>query len=73
MPEYLTTDEAAARSHRHPGSIRRALEGGSLHGSQTGRGGRWLIQPDCLDAYLAGERCKHRQPSNVRPFRKAVS
>ena len=72
---FLTTGRAAVRSSRHPVTIRRALETGELHGVQRVKGGVWLIEPACLDSYLAGERCEHRQPvaNNVVQFRKQVS
>ena len=71
---FLTTSRAAVRSSRHPGTIRRALEAGELHGVQRVKGGVWLIEPACLDAYVAGQLCEHRQPvaGNVVQFRKRV-
>lgn len=56
-------DEAAERIRRHPGSIRRACRDGSLHGEQPVKGGHWLIEEQCLQAYKSGKKCVHR--SNV--------
>lgn len=67
MMSRLTVEEAAASARRHPGTIRRALEEKKLHGSQPVPGGRWLIKSECLDAWLDGELCEHKQ--NVMPIR----
>lgn len=70
---FLTTKRAAIRSNRHPVTIRRALEAGELHGVQRVKGGVWLIEPACLDAYVAGQLCEHQAaPANVVQFRKRV-
>ena len=66
----LTTDEAAALARRHVVTVRRALEDGKLHGSQSGAGGRWLIREECLDAWIDGEKCEHQV--NVTPFRRSA-
>ncbi|WP_174604441.1 helix-turn-helix domain-containing protein [Cnuibacter physcomitrellae] len=54
-------DEAAAAARMHPGSIRRLLESGDLHGTQPKPGARWTIREECLEAYLDGIPCPHRQ------------
>lgn len=54
-------DEAAERVRRHPGSIRRACRDGSLHGYQPMKRGHWIIEEQCLQAYVRGEKCPHRQ------------
>jgi|GEM_PF-3974352 len=59
--DYLDVNEAAIYARRHPGSIRRALRAGELHGSQTKPGGRYSIEPKCIRDYLAGSLCEHRQ------------
>lgn len=56
-----TSDEAGDRIRRHPGTIRRACREGDLHGSQSTKGGHWLIEEQCLQAYKRGEKCAHRQ------------
>jgi excisionase family DNA binding protein len=53
--EWLTATEAAARANRHVVTIRRLAEEGSLHGHQSGRGGRWLFKPESIDAYVTGQ------------------
>lgn len=55
----LTVAQAADVAQRHPQTIRRACETGELHGLQRVRKGRWLIHPDCLDAWLDGQKCEH--------------
>jgi hypothetical protein len=64
MAQYLTPDEASKMRPRHPESLRRAARAGDLHAIHPKKRGHWLIDIDCLDAYLAGEPCKHRT-SNV--------
>lgn len=65
----LTVNEAAAAARKHPVTIRRALEGAVLHGTQQVVGGRWTIRAECLDAWLDGAKCAHRRgASNVVPF-----
>lgn len=66
----LNTAEAAALSRRHPVTVRRALEGGKLHGSQSMAGGRWLIREECLDAWIDGAKCEHQV--NVTPLRRSA-
>jgi excisionase family DNA binding protein len=63
----LTPQEAADLTRRHPGSIRRALEMGELHGTQPTSGGRWRIRPECAEAWADGVECVHRR--NVTPIR----
>ena len=65
----LTTAEAAEVARRHPVTVRRALEGGELHGRQSKAGGRWLIRTECLDAWIDGEKCGHL--SKVLPLRRS--
>lgn len=57
---WLTTTEAAARTQRHPDTVRRALEAGELHGGQGKTRGRWRIHVDCVDAWALGEQCAHQ-------------
>ncbi|QSZ53303.1 helix-turn-helix domain-containing protein [Paenarthrobacter sp. AT5] len=68
VAQRLTVAEAAEAAHRHPVTVRRALEGGELHGTQRTFRGRWLIRAECLDAWLDGNDCVHR--SNVVSLRK---
>lgn len=64
----LTTAEAAVSSRRHVVTVRRALEDGKLHGTQSMAGGRWLIREECLDAWIDGVKCEHQV--NVVPMRR---
>ncbi|MEF2979049.1 helix-turn-helix domain-containing protein [Subtercola sp. YIM 133946] len=54
-------EETATYARRHPNTIRRLLESGELHGSQPRKGGRWLVKEECVDAYLDGVPCPHKQ------------
>jgi hypothetical protein len=56
----LTVDEAAAIARRHPVTVRYALQDKSLHGVQRVKAGRWLIDPECLDAWVDGQQCAHQ-------------
>lgn len=57
---YLTVTEACEYARRHPTTLWRALEAGTLHGSQRVAGGKWAIRPECLDDWLAGRPCEHQ-------------
>lgn len=67
MKHRLNVEEAAEYAGRHPGTIRRLLETKDLHGSQPKKRGHWTIRPECIDAYLDGVLCEHKQ--NVTPIR----
>lgn len=56
----MTVAQAAEYTHRHPVTLRRALEEGTLHGSQRVVGGKWSIRVECIDAWLDGEKCPHQ-------------
>ena len=47
-----------------------ALAVGDLHGEQRMRKGVWLIERECIRAYLRNELCEHRR-SNVRDITAA--
>lgn len=64
---YLTVDEAAKESRRHPVTIRVALRAKELHGSQRVTGGTWSVKDTCLEAWVEGRPCEH-QASNVTPI-----
>lgn len=58
---WLSTAAAAARAQRHPVTVRRAYNDGSLHGHQpldaAGRplrGSRVTYHPDAVDAWIQG-------------------
>ena len=70
MSARLTVAEVAEAFRRHPVTVRKALEGGALHGAQARTGGRWLIQEACAEAWIAGEKCVHRS-GKVVPIRRA--
>lgn len=63
----LTVAEVADLARRHPVTVRRALEAGELHGTQSGKGGRWTVREDCMDAWADGQPCDH-QKVNVTPI-----
>lgn len=68
MDRPLTVDEAAGVARRHPVTIRKALLNHELCGFQRTKGGRWLVQPAQLAAYMRGEPCEHK--SNVTPIQR---
>lgn len=70
MIARLTVAEVAAATRRHPVTVRLALEGGELHGTQTMKGGRWSIREDCAEAWADSVKCEH-QAGNVTPIRRA--
>lgn len=72
MSDLLTAPEAATASRRHPVTVRKALEGGELHGFQRVKGGRWSIRQGCLDSWIEGQLCEHKA-KNVLPFRQKRS
>jgi hypothetical protein len=47
-------------TRRHPGSVRRALEVGDLHGTQRVPRGRWTVRLECAQSWAAGAECVHR-------------
>jgi hypothetical protein len=57
---YLTVAQAAALVDQHFETITQALRRGELHGFQRMKGARWLVQDDCLIAWVTGEACGHR-------------
>lgn len=69
MDELLTTNEVAKSLKRHPVTIRRALEDGTLHGIQRSTGAQWRVAEPCAKAYAEGIPCAHRQ-TNVIPLHK---
>ncbi|ALJ20404.1 helix-turn-helix domain-containing protein [Microbacterium sp. No. 7] len=70
MSARLTVAEVAVIARKHPVTVRKALEGKKLHGTQASTGGRWSVREDCLEAWLDGEKCVH-QAAKITPLRKA--
>jgi excisionase family DNA binding protein len=64
----LTVAEVAEAVGRHPQTVRRALEGGELHGTQPTVNGHWRIREDCAEAWADGKPCEH-QAANVTHIR----
>lgn len=63
----LNAEQAAEYAHAHVDTIRRFAALGTLHGSQRkSPGGKWLFDRECLDAWLAGEKCQHQQAEAAR-------
>jgi excisionase family DNA binding protein len=56
---WHSTATAAEYGGCHVVTVLKALEAGELHGAQRKPKGRWRIHVDCLDAWLAGEKCQH--------------
>jgi len=65
MTARLTVADAAADSRRHPETVRTALQAGVLHGVQRIKRGRWLIDPECLDAWIENVPCRHKTANVV--------
>lgn len=72
MIARLTVAEVAEAVSRHPQTVRRACEDGSLHGVQSHAGGHWRIREDCAEAWADGRPCEH-QLKNVTPIRSTRS
>ena len=58
---WHSTSTGADHTGYHTVTLLKALESGELHGSQRKPKGRWRIHVDCLDAWVAGEKCEHQQ------------
>lgn len=69
---WLTVREAAEISRRHPRTVADACRAGELHGEQRSVNASWRIEDTCLDAWVRGTLCAHRQP-NVTPISAARS
>lgn len=52
MTEWLTPRQIADRTGGSVNRIRLALESGELHGHQNVAGGRWRVDPACVDPWL---------------------
>lgn len=58
-PQMFTVNEVAETYRKHPVTVRIALQDGALHGRQSVKGGRWLVQDECADAWSQGSKCPH--------------
>lgn len=58
---WFSTAQAAEHAGRHPVTVRNALASGELHGGQRSAGCQWRIHRDCLDAWVAAEKCEHQR------------
>ncbi|WP_440694743.1 hypothetical protein [Clavibacter nebraskensis] len=67
VPDRMTVKEAAAVAKRHTATILVALEGAELHGVQRVARGKWMVERQCLLAWMDGDPCIHKQ--NVSPLR----
>lgn len=72
MEPRMSTAEVAEVTKHHPVTVRRALEGGTLHGTQSKKGGRWIVRVSCAEAWADGEKCAH-QAGNVTQMRRRAS
>lgn len=68
--QVLTTIEVAARTQHHQETVRRAFVSGELHGSQRKERGPWRALSSCVDAWVLGVSCEHRQ--NVTELRRTA-
>lgn len=54
MTDWMTPQKVADKTGRDVSEVRRALENGELHGHQKVKGGRWKIDPACVDPWVIG-------------------
>jgi excisionase family DNA binding protein len=57
---YLTVQQAAEATGYSTKWIYNGVRSGELHGSQRSKTSKWLIRRECLDAWVAGEKCEHQ-------------
>lgn len=60
LAHRFTVKEVAVVVRKHPVTVRNLLVSGELHGTQSGKGGRWTIREDCAAAFADGEKCAHQ-------------
>lgn len=58
---WLDTRQAAIRSNFAIDTVKRAANAGHLHGHQRVVGGKWRFRPECVDAWVTGEKCEHQR------------
>lgn len=63
---YLTVKQSAERLGYSTKTVYDAVQSGELHGLQRTKHTKWLIRPECLDAWVAGEKCEHQSASRPR-------
>ena len=63
---YLTIPQAAEATDYSTKWIYDALRSGELHGSQRSKNAKWLIRSECLDAWVAGEKCEHQRVGQLK-------
>jgi hypothetical protein len=54
MTDWVTPQQVSAKTKVYVTEVRRALERGELHGHQKCAGGRWRVDPACVDPWVAG-------------------
>lgn len=62
---YLTVEQAALATDYSTKTVYEAVRSGELHGSQRAKAAKWLIRPECLDAWVAGEKCEHQTATRL--------
>jgi len=62
---YLTVEQAANVTDYSTKTVYEAVRSGELHGSQRAKAAKWLIRPECLDAWVAGEKCEHQTATRL--------
>lgn len=63
---WLTPTEACGRARCSERTILEALRSQELRGYQSGRGGRWRIHVEDLDAWVRGETAEVQVPAVTR-------
>lgn len=71
--DYLNTSDAADEAHCHVVTIRVNLSSRTLHGIQRKPGGVWLIERECLHAWMRGTKCPHRAVTSALKLSRLAS
>jgi excisionase family DNA binding protein len=53
-PARLSVAEAAARAHRHPDTLRRAIKAGTLRATRPAGGREWVVDSAELERWVSG-------------------
>lgn len=71
--KFLSSKEAALATGRHEETVTKALRVGDLHGTQSKKKGRWMIEEDCLGAWVYNQKCKHALVARATAPRKRAA
>lgn len=65
MSRYMTPAQVALETQKHKETVTAALRVGTLHGEQSMKKGRWLIEEPCVAAWISHKACAHRAALKV--------